>query len=394
MLSRPLTLLLKKGTPFAWTPNTEEAFQLLKQAMMQAPVLSLPDFQKPFVLETDASDSGFGAVLMQEGHPIAYLSKPLSGRNQGLSTYEKECMAILLAVDKWRCYLQHNHFSIRTDHKSLLFLTEQKATTKLQQKAVLKLMDLSFTITYKKGITNAAADALSRCATTEPLCAISETTPVWMDRLVAGYQDDPQATQLLQQLVLSNGTSKDYSLQNGVIRYKGRIWVGNNKVAQQHIMQALHSSGIGGHSGIHVTYSRIKQLFAWPKMKQDIQDYVKSFSICQQAKVEHVRLPGLLDPLPVPSQPWTVVSLDFIEGITQSNRYNTILVVVDKFTKYGHFIPLAHPYTALQVAQLYLANIYKLHGLPQTIISDRDRIFTSKVWQELFKLTDTQLAMS
>jgi len=394
MLSRPLTLLLKKGTPFAWTPTTEEAFQLLKQAMMQAPVLSLPDFHKPFVLETDASDSGFGAVLMQEGHTIAYLSKPLSGRNQGLSTYKKECMAILLAVDKWRCYLQHNQFSIRTDHKSLLFLTEQKATTKLQHKAVLKLMDLSFTITYKKGITNAAADALSRCATTEPLCAISETTPVWMDRLVAGYQDDPQATQLLQQLVLSNGTSKDYSLQNGVIRYKGRIWVGNNKVAQQHIMQAMHSSGIGGHFGIHVTYSRIKQLFAWPKMKQDIQDYVKSCSICQQAKVEHVRLPGLLDPLPVPSQPWTVVSLDFIEGIPQSNRYNTILVVVDKFTKYGHFIPLAHPYTALQVAQLYLANIYKLHGLPQTIISDRDRIFTSKVWQELFKLTDTQLAMS
>jgi len=203
------------------------------------------------------------------------------------------------------------------------------------------------------------------------LCAISETTPVWMDRLVAGYQDDPQATQLLQQLVLSNGTSKDYSLQNGVIRYKGRIWVGNNKVAQQHIMQAMHSSGIGGHSGIHVTYSRIKQLFAWPKMKQDIQDYVKSCSICQQAKVEHVRLPGLLDPLPVPSQPWTVVSLDFIEGLPQSNGYNTILVVVDKFTKYGHFIPLAHPYTALQVAQLYLANIYKLHGLPQTIISDK-----------------------
>ena len=129
-------------------------------------------------------------------------------------------------------------------------------------------------------------------------------------------------------------------------------------------------------------------------MKQDIQDYVKSCSICQQAKVEHVRLPGLLDPLPIPSQPWTVVSLDFIEGIPQSNKYNTILVVVDKFTKYGHFIPLAHPYTALQVAQLYLDNIYKLHGLPQTIISDRDRIFTSKVWQELFKLTDTQLAMS
>jgi len=105
MISKPLTLLLKKGTPFVWTPNTEQAFQLLKQALIQAPVLALPDFNKQFVLETDASDAGFGAVLMQEGHPIAYLSKPLSGPNQGLSTYEKECMAILWAVDKWRCYL-------------------------------------------------------------------------------------------------------------------------------------------------------------------------------------------------------------------------------------------------------------------------------------------------
>jgi len=105
MISKPLTLLLKKGTPFVWTPNTKQAFQLLKQALIQAPVLALPDFSKQFVLETDASDAGFGAVLMQEGHPIAYLSKPLSGPNQGLSTYEKECMAILWAVDKWRCYL-------------------------------------------------------------------------------------------------------------------------------------------------------------------------------------------------------------------------------------------------------------------------------------------------
>lgn len=105
MISKPLTLLLKKGTPFVWTPNTDQAFQLLKQALIQAPVLALPDFNKQFVLETDASDAGFGAVLMQEGHPIAYLSKPLSGPNQGLSTYEKECMAILWAVDKWRCYL-------------------------------------------------------------------------------------------------------------------------------------------------------------------------------------------------------------------------------------------------------------------------------------------------
>jgi len=217
---------------------------------------------------------------------------------------------------------------------------------------------------------------------------------VWIEKLAAGYMDDPVTTQLLQELSVDPNSHKHYTLQDGVICFKNRIWVGNNSLAQQHILQALHSSGIGGHSGISATYHRIKQLFAWPTMKEIIQDFVKSCSVCQQAKVEHVKVPSLLQPLPVPDEAWSVISLDFIEGLPISIRYNCILVVIDKFTKYDHFIPLSHPFTALQVAQAFLTNIYKLHGLPTTIISDRDRIFTSAVWQELFKLTDTKLAMS
>ena len=110
--------------------------------------------------------------------------------------------------------------------------------------------------------------------------------------------------------------------------------------------------------------------------------YVQECTVCQQAKVEHVKTPGLLQPLPVPSAPWTVISLDFIEGLPMFNMKNVILVVVDKFTKYGHFIALAHPFTALQVAQAYMDQIYKLHSLPKSIISDRDKIFTSRLWQE------------
>ena len=125
-----------------------------------------------------------------------------------------------------------------------------------------------------------------------------------------------------------------------------------------------------------------------------IQKYIKECSVCQQAKTERVRLPSLLAPVPISDQAWSVVSLDFVEGLPMSYRFNVILVVIDKFTKYGHFIPLAHPFTALQVAQLYMDNVYKLHGLPQVLISDRDKIFTSSVWQSLFKLTDTQLHMS
>lgn len=112
LVSKPLTNLLKKGQVYVWTSDAETSFQTLKAALILAPVLALPDFAKPFELETDASDKGIGAVLQQEGYPIAYVSRALGPKAQGLSTYEKECLAILLAVDYWRPYLQHSKFII------------------------------------------------------------------------------------------------------------------------------------------------------------------------------------------------------------------------------------------------------------------------------------------
>lgn len=138
----------------------------------------------------------------------------------------------------------------------------------------------------------------------------------------------------------------------------------------------------------------MKALFAWPNLKQYVKDYITACEVCTQAKPEHCCLPGLLQPLPIPPDVWHTVSLDFIEGLPKSKSFDTILVVIDKLTKYAHFICLAHRYTALTVAQVFLANIYKLHGMPSVIISDRDRVFTSTLCQELFKLTETTLNMS
>jgi hypothetical protein len=165
-------------------------------------------------------------------------------------------------------------------------------------------------------------------------------------------------------------------------------------MAQNHILQALHDSGVGGHSRVAATYGRIKSLFAWPQLKQFVHTLVQQCETCQKAKVEHTKLPGLLQPLPVPDQAWDVVSLDFVEGLPNSDRYSAILVGIDKFSKYGHFIPLHHPYTALTIAKSYMDHVYKLHGLPKAIIFDRDLVFTSKLWQELFRLTNTKLLMS
>jgi hypothetical protein len=129
-------------------------------------------------------------------------------------------------------------------------------------------------------------------------------------------------------------------------------------------------------------------------MKNSIKDYVASCSICQQSKSDRSKYPGLLQPLLVPDQAWDVISMEFVEGLPRYANANTILVVVDTFSKYAHFIPLLHPYSALKVAQLFLDSVYKLHGLPLAIVSDHVRIFTSWLWHELFRLAGTTLKMS
>lgn len=170
--------------------------------------------------------------------------------------------------------------------------------------------------------------------------------------------------------------------------------MGTNSALQVKVMHALHDSAIGGHSGFSVTYQRIKRAFAWPQMKQGIKDFVAGCTICQQAKAERVKYPGLLAPLAVHQHAWQTVSIDFIEGLPRSSGFDCILVVVDKFSRYAHFVPLAHPFSAAGVASAYMNNVYKLHGMPHSIVSDRDRIFTSTFWKELFRITDTQLSMS
>lgn len=141
------------------------------------------------------------------------------------------------------------------------------------------------------------------------------------------------------------------------------------------------------------TYHRVKKLFQWKGMKLQV-DFVRQCTIYQQAKHLNSLPPGLLQPLPIPAGAWQDISLDFIEGLPKSEGYEVILVVVDRFTKYAHFLPLKHPYTAHTVAKAFFDGVVKLHGLPNTMVSDRDKVFTSNFWKELFKLLGIQLLLS
>lgn len=135
-------------------------------------------------------------------------------------------------------------------------------------------------------------------------------------------------------------------------------------------MAAFHDSLVGGHSGFPATFRRIRRLFAWPKMKIQVLHYVRYCPVCQQAKPDRAASPGLMEPLPIPQQPWDMITTDFIAGLPQSGKFNCLWVVVDKRTKFAHFLPLSHPYTASKMALLYMNIIYSIHELPGAIISD------------------------
>jgi hypothetical protein len=161
ILARPLTNLLKKKQ-FLWDDEAQVAFDTLKKVMTTTPVLALPNFTVPFIVETGASDQGLGAVLMQHDKPIAFLSKTLSSNHKFLSIYEKEFWALIMAVERWRPYLQRQEFIIKIDHKSLAYLNEQTLQSNLQRNAMTRMMGVQFRIQYKKGKDNLAADALSK----------------------------------------------------------------------------------------------------------------------------------------------------------------------------------------------------------------------------------------
>ncbi|KAL4302447.1 hypothetical protein GQ457_10G005140 [Hibiscus cannabinus] len=182
-LAKPLTELLKKNG-WGWNEEAETAMKKLKEAIVTAPVLALPDFQKEFLVETDASANGVGAVLIQNGRPLAYFSKGLGVKHQALSIYDKEMLAVLLAVKKWSSYLVGRHFKIRTDHQSLRFLSSNQATTPAQQMWVAKMMGYDFEVCYRKGASNTVADVLSRNPNFSQgvLMAISSFNSDWEER--------------------------------------------------------------------------------------------------------------------------------------------------------------------------------------------------------------------
>ncbi|KAH9668238.1 hypothetical protein KPL70_021339 [Citrus sinensis] len=212
---------------------------------------------------------------------------------------------------------------------------------------------------------------------------------VWEEIKTAATGDD-----YIQQVTTLAETQPTglYTTKNGLVFYNGRVVVPHQ--IRDKLMFEAHNTRIGGHSGVLRTYKRLAQQFYWPAMFRTVQQYVNNCETCQRTKAITLRPAGLLQPLPIPCQVWDDITLDFIEGLPMSQGKNTIFVVIDRLSKSAHFMSLSHPFSAKIVAERFIEGIFKLHGMPKSIVSDRDPIFISKFWQEFFKMSGTKLSMS
>lgn len=394
-IAQPLTSLLKKGS-FHWSADAQVSFEKLKGAMVQAPVLSLPNFLEPFILQTDASGHAMGAVLLQDKHPIAFFSKVFCPRMVKASTYLRELHAITSAVKKWRQYLLGHFFIIQTDHKSLKELLTQVIQTPEQQHYLSKLLGYHYDIQYRPGSTNIVADALSRSL--EPAIAecmlLSVPQFLFLDELKQEMAADSVFQDLRNRYLNDPASMPDFKLIDELLLRRGKIWISPSSRFKQLLLREFHESLVGGHAGVAKTLKRLSENFFWDNMRQEVQAFIRQCNICQQVKYSSKKPGGLLQPLPIPADIWEDVSMDFITGLPLSNGSTVILVVVDRFSKGVHLGPLPTNFTAYKVADLFVSMVCKLHGLPKSIVSDRDPIFISWFWSDLFKFSGTLLRMS
>lgn len=266
IIAKPLTEQLKKDA-WGWNKEAAAAFEQLKREITEAPVLALPDFSKPFVVETDASSGGVGAVLTQESHPIAYYSKTLGTRASLKPIYEKELMAIVFAILKWRHYLLGRKFLVKTDQSSLKFLLNQREVGVEYQKWLMKIMGFDFDIIYNPGVTNKAADALSRKTDGEIiLSAMLTSHNIDWEALNKSVQQDTLLGPIIKRLEAGEEVLPGFTFEHSQLLYKGRYVLPKTSPLIPILLHKYHNTPMGGHMGEHKTYTRIAAEWFWEGM--------------------------------------------------------------------------------------------------------------------------------
>ncbi|GKV45643.1 hypothetical protein SLEP1_g52705 [Rubroshorea leprosula] len=421
-ISGPLTQLTRKNQKFEWIDKCEQSFQELKNRLVTAPILDIPDNGGNFVVYTDASHKGLGYVLMQHGRVMAYGSRQLKTHERNYPTHDLELAAIIFALKLWRHYLYGEEFEVHTDHQSLKYLFSQKELNLRQRRWMEYLNDYRCKIVYQLGKGNVVADALSRKSTgiltslmvmewklleefknlnvrfLPPKSDVLVSSLMVQPTLLSKIKEAQQKDSRLMEWMKDSGKSFKMGLyisDDGIIRLGDRICVPYDEGLRMELLQEAHKSNYTIHPGSTKMYHDLKETFWWKSMKKDVAKYVSKCLTCQVVKAEHQKPGGQLQPLPIPEWKWEVISMDFIVGLSKTRRqFDAIWVIVDRLTKSAHFLAIKQKDPLDKLAKLYVQEIVKLHGVPVSIVSDRDPRFTARFWRSFQKAMGTQLKLS
>ncbi|KAF8750946.1 hypothetical protein RHS01_09004 [Rhizoctonia solani] len=393
-VARPLHHLTKKETPWSWGKPEEDAFQELKS------------------LSPNASGVAMGAILSQRGednclHPVAYMSKSFSGAKANYDTHNKELLAIIKALEEWRIFLEATDRPIQvfTDHRNLEYWMQAQTFNRRHARWRIFLSDFNFEIHYCPGKQSGKPDALSRrldytdspqepeiMLPAEVFANTSEAELEIVTEIQGKLKEDPSLEPIIQFLSEDADNAplsirkayRDYDWEEDLLWYQGKLVVPDLEILKECLLREFHDSPLAGHPGQQRTLELLSRNYWWPGMKSSAKEWVECCPTCQANHCAHAPVIAL-KPLEVPPFPFHTISYDFITGFPKSSRHNAILVAIDSFSKFGHFIPTTKKITAKGLADLFTTHVWKLHGLPVKTISDQGTTFTGKFLKALYQ---------